>query len=208
MREAGVVVSTEGNLSARCAPDRVLTTPSGVDKGRLAPEDLVEVELDGTVHGDGRPSTEIDMHLAIYAERPDLQAICHGHPPHATAFAAAHRALDGCVLPEIVCEFGAVPLTEYGTPSTDEVADSVRPVFRDHDVALLRNHGVVVAATTPTKAFHRMETVERLAQITWIAESLGGAKRLTRAQVDRLMQVRGVYGFDRPVPPCRACDDD
>lgn len=207
MRAAGVVVSTEGNLSARCAPDRVLTTPSGVDKGRLVPEDLVVVDLQGAVHGPGRPSTEIDMHLAIYAERSDLGAICHGHPPHATAFAAAHRALDACVLPEIVCEFGAVPLTDYGTPSTDEVAAAVRGVFGDHDVALLRNHGVVVGAADPTRAFHRMETVERLAQITWIAESLGGVKALTRAQVDRLMDVRGVYGFERPVPPCRACDD-
>lgn len=207
MRGAGVVVSTEGNLSVRCGEDRVLTTPSGVDKGRLQPQDLVVVSLDGEVVGTGRPSTEVDMHLAVYAERPDLAAICHGHPPHATAFAAAHRALDACVLPEIVCELGAVPLTDYGTPSTEEVGVAVRAVFRDHDAALLRNHGVVVGASDPTRAFHRMETVERLAQITWIAESLGGVKALSRAQVDRLMAIRGVYGLERPAPPCRACDD-
>lgn len=207
MRTAGLVVATEGNLSARCAPDRILTTPSGADKGALRTDDLVEVGLDGRVHGPGRPSTEVDMHLAIYAERDDLDAICHGHPPHATAFAAAHRALDACVLPEVVCVFGAVPLTEYGTPSTDEVAAAIRPVFAEHDAALLRNHGVVVGADTPTAAFHRMETVERLAQITWLAESLGGVKPLSRAQVDRLMEIRGVYGLSRPVPPCAACDD-
>ena len=208
MRVRGLVVATEGNLSARLDDELVLTTPAGADKGRLKAEDLVVVDLGGAVHGPGRPSTEIDMHLAVYAVRPDLRAICHGHPPHATAFAASHRALDACVLPEVVCTLGAVPLSDYGTPSTPEVGEGIRRFFRDHDAVLLRNHGVVAAAASPTGALYVMETVERLAQITWIAESLGGVKALSREQVDRLLAIRGVYGSERPVPPCRACDDD
>ncbi|HKK69973.1 MAG TPA: class II aldolase/adducin family protein [Candidatus Krumholzibacteria bacterium] len=207
MRDRGLVVATEGNLSVRLDAERVLATPAGADKGRLRAADLVEVDLAGRVIGAGRASTELDMHLAIYGIRPDLQAICHAHPPHATAFAAAHRALDACVLPEVVCTLGAVPLSAYGTPSTSEVADAVRAVFADHDACLLRNHGAVAAAAGPTAAMYVMETVERLAQVTWLAENLGGVRSLGREEVDRLLSIRGVYGAERPVPPCRACDD-
>ena len=208
MREAGLVVATEGNLSVRVAEDRLLTTPAGADKGALRPEDLSLVDLSG-VHLDGpRPSTELPMHLAVYEVREDVRAVVHGHPPHATAFAVAHRALDACILPEVIVGLGRVPLSAYGTPSTEEVPDAVRPLAREHDAFLLRNHGAVALGRSAEQALHVLETVERLARITWLAESIGGAQALGREQVQRLLAIRGVYGQQRAVPPCRAEDED
>lgn len=208
MRVAGLVVATEGNLSARVGGDRVLTTPAGRDKGELAAADLTLVDLQGRVIEGPRPSTELEMHLAVYRVRPDVGAVVHGHPPYATAFAAAHRPLDACVLPEVVVTLGCVPLSEYGTPSTPEVAAAVEALARDHDALLLRNHGAVAMGADPRRALYTLETVERLAQITWLAESLGGAKALDREQVDRLLAVRSVYGLMRAVPSCRPADPE
>lgn len=208
MRAAGLLVATEGNLSARLGPDRVLTTPAGADKGELSARELSLVDLQGQRLEGPAPSTELEMHLAIYRIRDDVGAVVHGHPPYATAFAAAHRALDACVLPEVVVSLGCVPLSAYGTPSTPEVSGAVSALARDHDALLLRNHGAVAMGANVRRAFYVLETVERLAQITWLADALGGAKRLDREQVARLMAVRGVYGLDRPVPACRPLDPD
>jgi L-fuculose-phosphate aldolase len=207
MRAAGLVVATEGNLSARAGEGRVLATPAGADKGELAAEGLALVSLNGERIDGPAPSTELEMHLAIYRVRADVGAVVHGHPPHATAFAAAHRALDACVLPEVIVALGRVPLSAYGTPSTHEVPDAVTALAQEHDAFLLRNHGAVALGIDVRRALYTLETVERLAQITWLAEALGGVRPLDREQIERLMAVRAVYGLSRAVPPCRAAED-
>lgn len=182
MRVAGLLVATEGNLSVRVGPDRVLSTPAGADKGELVATELCLVDLAGRTLDGPAPSTELAMHLAIYRVRDDVHAVAHGHPPYATAFAAAHRALDACVLPEVIVSLGRVPLSAYGTPSTPEVAAAVEVLAIDHDALLLRNHGAVGMGADLRSAVNVLETVERLAQITWLAEALGGAK-IGRAHV-------------------------
>lgn len=206
MRSARLVVAREGNLSVRLGPDRVLVSPAGADKGALEPGDLVVVDLEGRVVGEGRASTETGMHLEIYRRRPDAGAVAHGHPAHATAFAVAGRALDACLLPEVITTLGCVPLSRYATPSTAEVAEVVAELCGDHDAFLLRNHGVVALAGTAREAIDRLETVEQLARITWLAEALGGARPLDREQVEALMKVRSVYGLEGPLPRCRPAD--
>lgn len=205
MRSARLVVAREGNLSVRVGADRVLLTPAGADKGRLNPEDLVLVDLDGAAVGPGRPSAETPMHLEIYRRREDVRAIAHGHPVHATAFAVAGRALDACLLPEVIVSLGCVPLAPYATPATDELPGAVGPVCEGHDAFLLENHGAVAVGDDPLHAVEKLETVERLAEITWLAEALGGARPLSRDQVERLKKIPGVY--DPARPDCRSSDD-
>ena len=206
MRSRGLVVAREGNLSVRTGPDRVLVTPAGADKGDLDPSALVLVDLEGNAVGSGRASTETGMHLEIYRRRSDARAVAHGHPPHATAFAVAGRALDACLLPEVITTLGCVPLSRYATPSTPEVAAAVGELCPDHDAFLLRNHGAVALAGSAKSAVERLETVEQLARITWLAEALGGARPLDREQVAALLRVRAVYGLDGPLPDCRPAD--
>ncbi|MDO9170778.1 MAG: class II aldolase/adducin family protein [bacterium] len=185
--ERRYVVAGEGNLSVRLGPGRYLVTPAGAAKGDLAPGDLVEVDDDGRPSGPGRPSSEWRLHAEIYRRRPDVSAVCHAHPPHATAYACARRALPATILPEAVLLLGGeVPLAPYATPGTDEVAASIRSLIAHHQALLLSNHGVVAVGGSLAEAYRRLETVERVAEVGLAAEKLGGAVRLTPQQVRRL----------------------
>ena len=136
----------------RLGPDRFLATATGSIKGFLTDDDLVVIDGDGRAvsppmadapTSPRRASSEIQMHLAIYQERPDVEAVVHAHPPTATGFATAGVTLDACVLPEIVATLGAVPTAPYATPSTRALADAVRSVVREGHACLLANHGAV-----------------------------------------------------------------
>jgi L-fuculose-phosphate aldolase len=198
MYGSGFIVACEGNLSVRVDPDRILVTPSGVCKGHLAPQDLLVTDLNGIVKwGTGRPSSEILMHLLIYRLRPDVQAVCHAHPPTATGFAAAGRALDEAILPEIILDLGIIPLAPYGTPGTWELCERLEPLVAKHDAILLENHGVVTCGQNITTAYQRLEMVEQFARILLTAHSLGGPHMLSHANVQKLIAVRPRYGAPR-----------
>ena len=194
----GFVSATDGNVSARLPGGNILTTRTGINKGMVTAQDLVEISPGGdVVGGRSRPSTETGMHQFIYRERQDVAAVVHAHPPYATGFATAREPLEGCLFPEVIVGFGAIPLAEYATPSTSEVADSLRPFVRSADAILLTNHGVVTYGTDVYDAYYKMEKVEHSAQITFIARLLGGEKRLSAVELDRLRQVSvQSYGKD------------
>jgi len=183
-----LIVAAEGNLSVRFGGDLFLTTPAGCEKGRLEPDDLVVVDLDGRPQGGGRrPSSEWGLHREIYLQRPDLEAVCHAHPPYALAFAVARRKIPTTLMPEAVVVLGEdVPVAPYATPGTDEVAASIRDVITRHDALLLANHGAVACARNLGGALQRMETLERVAEVALLAAPLGGGVRLTRSDVKKL----------------------
>ena len=195
MYQRGYVVACEGNLSVRFDGEQILFTPSGACKGDLAPEDLLVTDLSGAVIcGAGQPSSEMQMHLLYYRSRPDVQAVCHGHPPIATGFAVAGRALEEAILPEVVISLGKVPLSPYGTPGTSELCAGLEALVSKHDAILLENHGVVTGGKDLTTAYYHMETVERYARVLLTAETLGGPHLLPRAEVHKLIAARSRYG--------------
>ena len=172
--ERNFAVGTQGNLSVRLGRSQLLTTPRGVCKGRMVPEDLVITDFEGhQLSGGCSPSSELAMHLLFYRLRPDVGAICHAHPPIATGFAAAGRALDKALLPEIIVLLGSVPLAEYATPGTPGLSASLARFVPHHDAILMANHGVVTAGPDLLTAFCRMETVEQFAKTTVVTELLG-----------------------------------
>ena len=196
--EKGFVTATDGNVSARLECGNILVTPSGLNKGQVEGNDLVEVKADGTpVTLDKKASTELDMHLYIYQQRPDVQAVVHAHPPHATGFATAHVPLTACLFPEVIIGLGAVPLASYATPSTKEVAESLAPFVSSTDAILLANHGVVTYGKDVEEAYFKMEKVEHAAHITFVARVLGGEKPLSPKEIDKLKNIsRASYGKD------------
>ncbi len=178
------VVAAEGNLSMRLGGDRFLLTPAGCCKGWLQIEDLVEIDREGRVLA-GRPtcraSSEWRLHREIYDRCPDAAAVCHAHPPFATACAAAGRALDTRVLFEHALLLGAVPLVRAAVSGTEDVAAAVRPHLPAACALLLGHHGVVTWAAEPVAAYFRLESVERLAEVTLLGELAGGVRPLPEA---------------------------
>jgi L-fuculose-phosphate aldolase len=195
----GLVVACEGNLSVRVNQERILVTPAGACKGHLTPEDLLVTDLSGLVLGGTKqPSTELLLHLLYYRLRPDVQAVCHAHPPTATGFAAAGRALEEAVLPEVIVSLGKIPLAPYGTPGTWELCAGLEPLAMKYDAILLENHGVVTCGQDLITAYQRLETVEQFARILLTAELLGGPHLLSPAKVRKLITARSSYGVSSP----------
>ncbi|MFA6468042.1 MAG: class II aldolase/adducin family protein [Bacteroidota bacterium] len=186
----GLVVATDGNISVRLPNGNILTTPTSINKGQVTEADLVELTIDGTqVNGTRKPSTEIQMHLFIYHERQDVNAVVHCHPVYATGFAAAGIPLKENVFPEVVVSLGNIPLAPFAMPSTEEVAESLRPFVKQYDAVLLSNHGAVTYGKDLWDACFKMEKVEQVARMLFIAETLGGARQLNAAQVTRLKEL-------------------
>jgi L-fuculose-phosphate aldolase len=207
--DRGLIVAAEGNISVRLADNRILVTPAGLCKGRMAAEDLVVVDTAGTkLQGERSPSSELPMHLTAFAIRPDIGACVHAHPPYATAFAVSGIALADCILPEVVAILGSVPLTEYATPSTQEVGDSIAKYLERFDAFLLKNHGVLTIGSDLEEAYRKMEIVERFAEIVSIARGLGAVDELDCRQVDDIMALSKTLhsrftGDETPV--CGSC---
>jgi L-fuculose-phosphate aldolase len=188
--DRGFVMGTDGNVSARLDNGNILTTRTGMNKGLAGDKDFVEVNADGgRVVGKELPSSELGMHLYIYRSRPDVRAVVHAHPVHATAFATARIPLDRPVFPEVVVGIGRIPLAEYATPSTEEVASSLAPYVKTCEAILLANHGVVTFGDDLYSAYFKLEKVEQAAHIISVARTLGGETTLTVAELERLHKV-------------------
>ena len=170
-----------GNISARLGADRLLMTPKSVCKGFMTPDMMCITDLDGKkLQGDRDPSTEMLMHLEVYRQRPDVQAVVHAHPPTATGFAVAGIPLDRAVLAEVLTTLGSIPIAEYATPSTAELPDAVRKYIKAHDGMLLANHGALTVGPDLFAAYYKMETIEHFAKISLVARMLGRENLITR----------------------------
>ncbi len=190
----GFVPGTSGNLSTRLDDERLLVTPTGLSKYLMRVADPVIVDLHGRqLAGARRVTSEIGMHLAIYRHRPEVESVIHSHPPIATAFACAGRALDEMVCQEAVLTLGTVPLAEYATTGTEEVADSLIPYIPGHEAILMANHGAVTYGKSLFDAFKKMETLEHVAHIRLVSHQLGCARTLEMHQAERLLLARERY---------------
>ena len=203
--DRGYVAANDGNISARLG-DRILVTPTGLSKGFLKADDIVVVSESGVkLAGRADPTSELPMHLAVYGDRTDVEAVVHAHPPKATGFAVAGVPLAQCVLPEVILTLGEVPLAGYATPSTEEVARSIREFIPRFNAILLSNHGVLTLGRDLSQAYFRMETVEHFAEITLAARALGGPSPLSCDDVRKLLNVREKLGLGETVADCSDC---
>jgi L-fuculose-phosphate aldolase len=185
--DKGIVAATDGNISYRIMSDRVMITPSGTSFATLTTDTLAYVDLDGNnLYFEHKPSSELPMHLEIYRQRNDVNAIIHAHPPYATALTLTGLSLEDPILPEVVMMFGKIPTAPYATPSTKESAESIRHLIKDHQAILLDHHGAVTYGASLEEAFHKMEKLEHAAKTILAATSLGTPKKLDENQLDKL----------------------
>ena len=207
LHQRGYVAATDGNLSVRLDHETVLSTPTGMSKGMLEPEDLVVVDMKGKrVTGRRQVSSEIGMHLLVYSLRPDTHGIVHAHPPTATGYAAAGLPLNQALVSEIVLSLGCIPIARYATPGTPELVQALEPLVPQYDAILMANHGVVTYGEDVTRAYMKMETVEHFAKIALVSHLLGRPQLLSDEDVGKLMVVREKYeGVTSAAPRAPGC---
>jgi L-fuculose-phosphate aldolase len=204
----GWISATDGNVSILLGPERVLATPTGINKGSMTPDDLIVVDRRGNrITGSRPPSSELRMHLAAYDERPDVRAVVHAHPTNCIAFSLAGVSLAQCLLPEIVFTFGSIPTTAYTTPTTDEVPNEIKKWLRDFDAMILDRHGSLTVGADVFAAYDKLERMEHVAEITFRARMLGPIRPLAPEQVERLRAVgRGLGLPERKILPVATAD--
>ncbi|HKW87646.1 MAG TPA: class II aldolase/adducin family protein [Candidatus Acidoferrales bacterium] len=204
--QRGFVAATDGNISLRLGAQRILTSPTNISKGMMSPDDLVVTDIAGNkLSGRRNASSELAMHLLIYRRRPDVNAVCHAHPPTATGYASAGLPLNKALLSEAVMGLGCVPLAEYGTPGTSELTDSLEPLVQSYDAILMANHGAVAYGADLLTAFYRMETVEHFARVSLVTELLHKQVLLSSADVEKLLAARARYGLETAAGGTASC---
>ena len=156
------------------------------------------------MRGYRQPSSEVSVHLRIYARRSDVRAVVHAHPPTATGFAVAGEGFDADVLPEVIFLLGRVPLVPYEMPGTQALADRFEPFIDAHDAFLMANHGAVTVGPSLLLAHQRMESLEHAARIVLTARLLGRVNVLSPAQVAELISARQRAGITGANPECPA----
>lgn len=191
MYDHGFAAANDGNISVKVNDNEYYCTPTGVSKGFMTPDMIIKVDGEGNVlEGSLKPSSEFKMHLRVYKRRPDVNAVVHAHPPVATSFAVANIPLDQFILPECCIWLGSVPICKYGTPSTDEVPDSLEPYIENHDAFLLQNHGALTVGVNLMKACFNMESLEFNANVLWHAQLLGKVNEIEGENLVKLGQLR------------------
>jgi L-fuculose-phosphate aldolase len=203
--ERNYVAANDGNMTLRLNDNEILITPTGISKGFMTTDMIIKIDYSGKVISEStkyRPSSEILMHIDIYKERPDINAVVHAHPPFATSFAVAGIPLNKCILPEAIITIGAVPTAKYGLPSTSELSDSIRPHIKNNDVILLENHGALTLGTDLLSAYYKMETLEHTANIISKSIQLGNLGVLPENERDKLLALRNKLNLSGLITPC------
>ncbi len=204
----GFVAANDGNISVKLNENEFYCTPTGVSKGSLTPDMIIKIDAEGNkIEGTLNPSSEIKMHLRVFRERPDVNAVVHAHPPVATAFTVAGIPLDRYILPEAVLTIGDVPTCAYATPSTMEIPDSLMPYIQEHDAFMLKNHGALTVGNTLTRAFFTMEEVEFNAKIMKYAMELGRIQEIPEEKMYELMDLRVKMGLPGKHPGYKTAEE-
>lgn len=178
-----------GNFSVRDEKN-IYITPAGVPKDVLDYSDILVIDFKGNViEGLGRPSSEILFHIFIYKKREDVNAIIHAHPPFATGFSIAHLPIEGNIHEESVTVIGEVPVIPYELTSSKELAERVSDVMKNHEAALISNHGAITVGEDLEKAFRKMEDLDNLCKMVLVATIMGGVKKIPPEKIKALKEL-------------------
>ncbi|WP_456371396.1 class II aldolase/adducin family protein [Thermodesulfatator atlanticus] len=169
--EAGLMVGSEGNISVR-VKDRVYVTPSGVLKNEVKPENIVVVDLEGNILEGRKPTTELKMHLALYAKRQDISAIIHAHPVYTLALDMAGEDFSKPYLAEMPLLLGEIGHIPYVPPGTPAVGEALSQESEGKNVFVLKRHGAVTLGKNLEEALNLMLVLEKVAKVIFLAKNL------------------------------------
>ena len=193
----GWVANHDGNVTLRLPGEHLLATPTALSKRVLTEADLLVLAArDRVLQGGRKAFSELKLHRAVYAVRPDVRAVVHTHAPHATALAVAGIAVEPKMLAESVVSLGAViPLLPYAFPQSVEQIGQLQAAAQTVDAVTLGNHGVLAWGDDLEQAFLRAELLEHLAAIQLRALQLGRVTTLPDADLARLLDARKKAGL-------------
>jgi L-fuculose-phosphate aldolase len=203
--QRGFAAANDGNITVRLNDKELLCTPTMVSKGYMKPEDICKVDYDGKqLAGSRKRTSEVLLHLVVYKLNPNVGAVVHCHPPHATAFAVAHEPIPKCVLPEVEVFLGEVPISRYETPGGQKFADTIAPYVKDCNTILLANHGTVTFGPTLENAYFNTEIIDAYCRILILSRMLGRVNYFSEDQTRELLALKKRLGYD----DVRFRDDD
>lgn len=195
----GFCAGNEGNHSVRISDDQVLCTPTGVSKGFLTTDQITIVDMEGTQidqHNKMKRTSEVLLHLQIYKARPDIRAVVHSHPPHATAFAIANIPIPEGIHPEAEVFLGKVPMARYTTPSYKQLGESVVALInKETNSVMMANHGSVNFDTSLIGAYYKLEILDAYCRILLLARQLGKVNQLSPQEMTDLLKVKAQFGL-------------
>lgn len=181
----GMTTTSGGNLSILDESGDIWITPSGIDKGTLTRDDIMQVKPDGTIIGRHRPSVEFPFHKSVYRQRPDIRAVLHAHSPALVAFSIARQLPDVNLIPTTKLICGDISMAPYAVPGSRQLGDNISREFaKGFSVVLLENHGVVIGAGDIFQAFMAFETLESSALLQINARKLGVLRPLTEEKIE------------------------
>lgn len=193
LSDRGMNAGTAGNVSAR-TPKGMLITPTGITGADVLPKGLVAMTLEGGVEGRLRPSSEWEMHAAIYRAAPDARAIVHTHSDHATALACLNLPLPA--FHYAVANFGGedvriAPYESFGTPA---LAAAAAAAIAGRTACLLANHGMICHGRDVDAALRTAILLETLARQYLIARTAGTPRLLSRDEMAAAQARYSTYG--------------
>lgn len=189
----------DGNVTVKHG-DVIFATPSATSKGDVTAEMIITLNLEGKkVAGYGKPFSEIDIHLTAYRARPDISAVVHAHPPYATARALVGLPLEAPSIAEAVVSLGeCIPVAPFAMPGDPKNPEIIARMLSISNTFMLCGNGVLSVGTDVTQAYLRLELVEHLSKIDFIATRLGQPAVLSAEDVDRLLEKRAAAGLEPP----------
>ncbi len=197
LHHMGWVANHDGNITHRLGKDAYLATPTATSKAKITPAKLIVVNsLGKKVAGTERPFSEFSLHMAVYSDREDVNAVIHAHPPNATAIACSNtNLLEHPFIAEAVVSIGAtIPMVPFAVPGPDAQL-AVNKFVGSVDALLMQNHGVLAWGANLEQAYLRLELIEHLAKIAIAAQPLGGVNRLRPSAVKALLKKRAKSGL-------------
>jgi L-fuculose-phosphate aldolase len=204
----GFAAANDGNISIRVGENEVLCSPTMICKGFMTPDDICAVDMKGNqIAGKRKRTSEVLLHLEIMRNRPDVKAVVHCHPPHATAFAVAREPIPQCILPEIEVFMGEVPIAPYETPGGQKFAETVTPFVKNGvNTIILTNHGTVTFGAHLEEAYWKTEILDAYCRILLLAKQLGNVTYLNERESVELLDLKKKLGFDDPRFHVEDCD--
>lgn len=197
LHAAGWVANHDGNVSVRLKGDRYLITATATSKADIDDATLLVVDAQGAVlEGRKRPFSELELHLAAYKARPEVNVVIHAHPPYATAFGLAEKEIAPISMPEVVVSLGErIPTLPRALPKDPAALERVIACAQERDAFVLSGNGAITLGTDLTQAYLRMELVEHYAKILHLALSFGPVAPLGSAELQKLLEARKKAGL-------------